>query len=55
MLASASGVVNSMPPGAGSKSRSMNSWPFYMLFYTDCRGKPAEAWMVRFDDAAEAP
>ena len=28
---------------------------FYMLFYTDCRGKPAEAWMVRFDDAAVTP
>ena len=28
---------------------------FYMLFYTDCRGKPTEAWMVRFDDAASAP
>lgn len=25
---------------------------YYMLFYTDCHGKPAEAWMVRFDDAA---
>jgi hypothetical protein len=28
---------------------------FYMLFYTDCHGKPAEAWMVRFDDEASAP
>lgn len=28
---------------------------FYMLFYTDCRGKPSEAWMVRFDDEATAP
>ena len=28
---------------------------FYMLFYTDCRGKPSEAWMVRFDDNALAP
>jgi hypothetical protein len=29
---------------------------FYMLFYTDCAGKPVkEASMVRFDDAAKAP
>lgn len=28
---------------------------YYMLFYTDCKGKPAEAWMVRFDDEATAP
>jgi hypothetical protein len=28
---------------------------FYMLFYTDCRGKPAEAWMVRFDNEASTP
>lgn len=29
---------------------------YYMLFYTDCAGKPvAEAAMVRFDDGAAAP
>lgn len=28
---------------------------FYMLFYTDCRGKPSMARMVRFDDQATAP
>ena len=28
---------------------------YYMLFYVDCRGKPAVARMVRFDDQARAP
>ena len=28
---------------------------WYMLFYTDCAGKPTEARMVRFDDEASAP
>ena len=28
---------------------------FYMLFYTDCRGKPSKSWMVRFDNQAMAP
>lgn len=28
---------------------------YYMLFYVDCRGKPAVARMVRFDDGATAP
>ena len=28
---------------------------FYMLFYTDCRGKPSVAQMVRFDDTAKSP
>ncbi|CAF1245208.1 unnamed protein product [Didymodactylos carnosus] len=26
---------------------------FYMLFYVDCKGKPSEAQMVRFDDRAQ--
>lgn len=28
---------------------------YYMLFYVDCRGKPAVARMVRFDDQARTP
>jgi hypothetical protein len=28
---------------------------YYMLFYVDCRGKPAVARMVRFDDQAREP
>lgn len=28
---------------------------YYMLFYVDCRGKPAVARMVRFDDQATEP
>jgi hypothetical protein len=28
---------------------------YYMLFYVDCRGKPAVARMVRFDDHARTP
>lgn len=28
---------------------------YYMLFYVDCRGKPAVAQMVRFDDRAREP
>lgn len=28
---------------------------YYMLFYVDCRGKPAIARMVRFDDSAREP
>jgi hypothetical protein len=28
---------------------------YYMLFYVDCRGKPAVAQMVRFDDQATTP
>ena len=28
---------------------------YYMLFYTDCHGKPSEARMVRFDDRAAEP
>lgn len=28
---------------------------YYMLFYVDCRGKPAIARMVRFDDRAREP
>lgn len=28
---------------------------YYMLFYVDCRGKPAPAQMVRFDNAAREP
>ncbi|HYR06537.1 MAG TPA: galactose oxidase-like domain-containing protein [Longimicrobium sp.] len=28
---------------------------YYMLFYVDCRGKPAIAQMVRFDDNAREP
>ena len=28
---------------------------YYMLFYVDCKGKPAVARMVRFDDTAKEP
>lgn len=37
-------------------ARAANLPPaYYMLFYVDCRGKPAVARMVRFDDQARAP
>lgn len=37
-------------------ARAANLPPaYYMLFYVDCRGKPAVARMVRFDDQAKAP
>jgi hypothetical protein len=37
-------------------ARAANLPPaYYMLFYVDCRGKPAVARMVRFDDQAREP
>lgn len=37
-------------------ARAANLPPaYYMLFYVDCRGKPAVAQMVRFDDSATEP
>ena len=37
-------------------AKAANAPPaFYMLFYTDCRGKPTVAQMVRFDDSAKSP
>ncbi|HEU4883961.1 MAG TPA: galactose oxidase-like domain-containing protein [Longimicrobium sp.] len=37
-------------------ARAANLPPaYYMLFYVDCRGKPAVARMVRFDDQATEP
>jgi hypothetical protein len=45
----AEGGINFTTPDA---KESMIPPAYYMLFYTDCHGKPAEAWMVRFDDAA---
>lgn len=37
-------------------ARAANLPPaYYMMFYVDCRGKPAVARMVRFDDQARAP
>lgn len=37
-------------------ARAANLPPaYYMLFYVDCRGKPAIAQMVRFDDNATEP
>lgn len=37
-------------------ARSANIPPaYYMMFYTDCRGKPSAAAMVRFDDQAKEP
>lgn len=37
-------------------ARAANLPPaYYMLFYVDCRGKPAVARMVRFDDRAREP
>lgn len=40
---------------APNARRAMIPPGYYMLFYTDCRGKPAVARMVRFDDSANAP
>jgi len=49
----AEGGINFMTPDAKA---SMIPPAYYMLFYTDCHGKPVkEAQMVRFDDAAVAP
>jgi len=48
----AEGGINFTTPDAKA---SMIPPAYYMLFYTDCHGKPAEAWMARFDDAAAVP